>query len=459
MQPNSLANQFQNLIPPNNYLWKSPQGIAYPGWHHQLILHLAAYNQGVWSNPNLADIKARLTQYPAYAMDENSLNAILQEYLQFNLPTRWAYRDMEVKIPAYTDVKVNVQTYRGDQTSPNADMMGVNWENILDPALFDHSDQSSTPSRGPGSSPLPPSGSTTATQYSEAFSKPIGRNVAEHESPVNTLHLMFDRRLKQLTNLNTAPTTPTKMTSVSTPSKPYPDRFVNRQDRQPISPTPGLTSSQSPIDRDIGRILFFSKGIHNSRQNSMAETTIDSEAEKTRLPDPTKYIQTSKKHYTIPESEAAAFVHWFESKVDALPDKIEGYYWYCDKCYVGEITSEKGGNIRGKYNQRRSVEKHFEVAHRIAWKPVLPELDRSVAMGSIEVNDGNYGPASRTLRRKLFNDQLGPGQEARSRRARKGVNGSEQTGIGGPVTKVKRRGAEVRLDFADINYEGSKEAN
>lgn len=429
----SLASQCHGTIPPSNYLWKSPDGIAYPGWHHQLVLHLAAQKQTDWSSPTLADVKARLSQYPDYAMNDNSLQAIIREYHRLDPRTKWAYRVVKLSIPA-----------TGNQPSTDVSME-VDWESILDPALFDHRDQSSTPIRDSDSSPRPPSVSTVGTQYSNFSNNPIGTKRGVRKSPISALQSMSDRRLRQPTYRNSAPTTPTKLISVSTPSRPYPDRFRQEQ-YQLVSPTPRSNNPQFPIDRDIGRILFFSKGVHDSRRSTMADT-IDFEAEM-RLPDPTNYVQTSKKHYIIPASEAAAFVHWFQPEIDMLPDSIEGYYWYCDECYVGETTGANGGNIRGKFSHKRSIEKHQGSVHRGAWNPVLPELDRNVAVKDVEVEDvENRGSAAaETPRRRLFDGEGGP----RGRGA--GVNDGELGGSGGrPVTTDRRKGAEVRVDFADVN--------
>lgn len=212
-----MASQ-HHLIPPNNYLWKSPNGIAYPGWHHQLILHLAAQKQSVWSNPTAIDVKARLVRYPEYAMDENSLEAIIQEYLRLNLQTRWAYRDMTLNIPTSRDVRPVTIPPR-NEPSIDVNMAELDWDSIIDPALFDYSDQSSTPARDLFSSPQPLSSSTPATQYSDLSSESIGQEVmVEQDSSVSALRSMFDRGLKRLTPAwsPTIPITPAKLISVST---------------------------------------------------------------------------------------------------------------------------------------------------------------------------------------------------------------------------------------------------
>lgn len=62
-----------------------------------------------------------------------------------------------------------------------------------------------------------------------------------------------------------------------------------------------------------------------------------------------------------------------------MPDKIEGYLWYCDDCYV---PGGSAGNAKGKFIQKRSVQKHYELIHRKEWKPVLPEPNRAAVKGN-----------------------------------------------------------------------------
>lgn len=109
---------------------------------------------------------------------------------------------------------------------------------------------------------------------------------------------------------------------------------------------------------------------------------------KIRPPNPEKYVQTSRNHWKIPESEAESFVEWWRSN-DTLPDKIEGYFWYCDRCYRFETANarqnsaksvangaKRGKYTRGKFSGKRSVEKHYQDVHKQIWAPVLPELER-----------------------------------------------------------------------------------
>ena len=135
-----------------------------------------------------------------------------------------------------------------------------------------------------------------------------------------------------------------------------------------------------------------------------------SNSNKTNLPkpDPTKYEQTSRNHWKIPHSEADKFVAYFDVAVDPIPDRIEGYFWYCEKCYapkqdkdVAGVPSDSnapeadpdnitypckrrrvvkkvtGGHTKGKFSGKRSIEKHMHDVHKISWKcNVLPEPER-----------------------------------------------------------------------------------
>lgn len=127
---------------------------------------------------------------------------------------------------------------------------------------------------------------------------------------------------------------------------------------------------------------------------------------KTNLPkpDPTKYKQTSKNHWKILQSEADKFIAHFNPAVDPLPDCIEGYFWYCEKCYhpqqaksTATISASEnaptqeqeadgprkrrkvvtGGHTKGRFSVKRSVEKHMQDVHRLSWKcNTLPEPER-----------------------------------------------------------------------------------
>lgn len=321
----------QRSVPPNNYLWKSPHGIAYLGWQHQLILHLLACDRKwVEQDVGLSAIKYQLrTKYPDCVMDNVSLRAVGTEYLNLSLEARMAYRFMTPPIRA-AELKHDVDM------PAQFNLWEPDWESMLDPALFEHIDSSPTTRPDRGSSPLAFSDSTVRTSYSDSVSPKLhdqSRTLANLDcQPATPGHFTANcgstqpatvtgRRLGQYISL---PKTPTKSIILSTPSRPLPDRFVDRQELSPpISQTRsnGLPLPQtSSVDRAIGRILFFSQQIHKARQDDrsnlgMAQprfTIVDGntiDTSEMRLPNPMKYVQTSKNHFTIPESEAEAFIY------------------------------------------------------------------------------------------------------------------------------------------------------
>ncbi|KAK5950168.1 hypothetical protein OHC33_008883 [Knufia fluminis] len=128
-------------------------------------------------------------------------------------------------------------------------------------------------------------------------------------------------------------------------------------------------------------------------------------------PDPSKYKMTSKDNWRIPFSEADKFMAHFNPSVDLIPAKIDGYFWYCDKCYnpkqdrsvvaassdtaasTEDVTVDAdppqkrrkvvkeiaGGPARGKFSNKRGIEKHMKDQHKTVWRcNILPEPERGV---------------------------------------------------------------------------------
>lgn len=101
-----------------------------------------------------------------------------------------------------------------------------------------------------------------------------------------------------------------------------------------------------------------------------------------RRPDQTRYIKSHSNRLTIPASEAEPFIAWFSPLTDNVPEKIEGYAWYCARCYEPSVTNGRLGKAKGKFSSKTTAEKHHQQIHNEKWKPVLPERERETGMQS-----------------------------------------------------------------------------
>lgn len=323
-------------LPSVNYLWISPIGTAYTGIHHQLILHLLA-RESNWleQEVDINKIKAHLgMSYPQYLMDDMSLEAIGAEYLGLNRILRTAYRLAE------PTVKV-CRPSHNDPTSYEAVAKNPDVQDLLDPALFEQSEPFSSKRPSLSSSPPPFSDSTAGTIYSDEELHELAHQIravkkSTQQSVTRLLPSISNRSRgsSRVTKKRTKPVifrpkTPTKSIQSVTPSRPTCDRFIdlvglssslsaNRSDSR-LDKIPTQTGS---IVKDIGRILFYAQNVHKARKQNLSFTDMPSirpvleivdgntiDTSEMRLPDPTKYIQTSRNHYTIPASEAEAFCH------------------------------------------------------------------------------------------------------------------------------------------------------
>lgn len=86
------------LVPPDNYLWRDPRGRAYPGWHHQLVLHLLAVDSTWLRKPgfDFTIVKMWLSQhFPSSHTHEYAVKAIAEEYLDLDEGLKAAYRGID----------------------------------------------------------------------------------------------------------------------------------------------------------------------------------------------------------------------------------------------------------------------------------------------------------------------------------------------------------------------------
>lgn len=353
-------------LPPPNYLWISPLRTAYPGWHHQLILHLFACDRN-WLQPvlDLDKVKAHLAiNYPCYMMDDLSLEAIGSEYIRLDRIMQTAYRFVEPFVPVHRPRYDGFVRYLDgakerllEHVIDPALFLSHGNPGVLDPALFEEpkkehvldptlsgGDQSSSSLRQAFSScPRLTSGRTAGNKYGHETQGVINSNPKieelKHEPTSRTESSTgpqpsrpfkvtkprprsLDSRRKTLSNNFVPSTLPT--------SSSY--QFIDLPDSaRPPSLSPTLTDSlydipthTGSITKDVGQILFYAKNIHKVRQSNINidmspprqqpleikiidGNTIDTS--EMRLPDPTKYIQTSRNHFTIPASEAEAFCY------------------------------------------------------------------------------------------------------------------------------------------------------
>lgn len=323
-------------LPSVNYLWKSPHGTAYTGCHHQLILHLLAREPN-WlkQEVDLNRISAHLgMSYPRYMMDDKSLEAIGAEYLKLNRIIRTAYRLVEPTVEVCRPRFNACTSYEAVSKKPDI-------VDLLDPALFEDSESSSPQRPDLSSSPLIVSDSTAETIYSDEDLHELAHQIrgvkkSTHQSVTRLLSNASNRSRGsfRIAKASTKPAmfrpkTPNKPIPSFTPSRPTPNRFidlyrlspsilVNRCDNR----SDKIPTQTGSIVKDVGKILFYAQNVYKARQQTQSITdmppvrpvlqivdgnTIDTS--EMRLPDPTKYIQTSRNHYTIPESEAEAFCH------------------------------------------------------------------------------------------------------------------------------------------------------
>jgi len=95
-------------------------------------------------------------------------------------------------------------------------------------------------------------------------------------------------------------------------------------------------------------------------------------------PDTTKYITNKNGQFVVPASEAISFVAHY-ALGDKKPVQVEGYAWYCDKCYTGAREMTRGGKgVKGEFNHIRSIEHHSQKMHKKKWKFELPEPKRGM---------------------------------------------------------------------------------
>ncbi|KAK5095263.1 hypothetical protein LTS08_008162 [Lithohypha guttulata] len=478
--PDRATNRPQ--IQPSNYIWKSPHGEAFPGWQHQLILHLLAVDQ-TWNGPYGFDftvVTAWLMQHwPSYMVTPTVLGTIAWEYVFLPEDDRATYRNMIPSLPHSREVKFNAFTSISD-TVGTAAMLDSNLFRTAETdvmASYQHHSISTAAGVQAGSAPGQPKGSTGSGSQNVMRKDFHSRLPKVPDTVTSSGHFLpgssdsrqsdFDDnfRFSPTSNVTfdttfTVPSSPTKIlpTAVmppaphksnsspfrsfeelssaqgtSTPSRTPKTSFnvidkllfdpnkdnINSQPHNKLGKVAvqlnliskhveGIKIGTNTIDQDeeeLAHATMAPQGHNQATSNKKPSTenesteeeavTTDVQSSKPSIPsldtdanqvpssipilprpDFTKYVHIAGEDWIIPYSEADAFAAWFNPQVDPVPEKIEGYYWYCDKCYNSE-QQNPGKNVRGRYSAKKSFEKHIHSVHKVKkWRPVLPEPKR-----------------------------------------------------------------------------------
>jgi len=503
-----ISSLQSSALPSNNYLWTSPDGQAFPGWHHQLVLHMLALNESWTQEPEhgFSIIRMWLRDFfPDYVVGEPVIRAIAGEYEKLDEGLKSAYRGMAPLFSSWPRQSQDVNAFA--ESMVGSDLRGDSTRGaLIDPALFRKSNRTrttepkqlqtghDTPKLVPYAFvPVPEvhshRGSLADSQtakVTDPFTKDAtapresdkGSTSAKFQEVTSTSDLLSSGTLYPNANTTIPPSTPLKRTPTTlSPRTPKAHRIMsspsemdNMKSKQP-SPTPrsnaqskmsvrepsaddevdinsenakiyapfylkGLVdlgyqpgqpkkpvkdqsefedveepseSAEDPLDAVENTEVSVRKSLIPFKVDVQPLSVIQNGARKTNLPkpDPTKYVETSRNHWKIPLSEADKFVEHFDPAVDRIPDRIEGYFWYCDQCYDSkqdqsniaiatdsvapagavEATGPRkrrkvlkrsvSGPTKGKFSGKRSVEKHMHNVHRVSWKcDKLPEVER-----------------------------------------------------------------------------------
>jgi len=495
-------------LPPNNYLWTSPDGQALPGWHHQLVLHMLSLNESWTQEPEHGFSIVRMWLrdfFPDYVVGEPVIRAVAAEYRELDGDLKSAYRGMAPLFSSWPRQSQNVNDFAESlvDSGPSHQSAG---STFVDPALFDKAShhgatepqQMHLKNNAPKLVPyvfVPAleaksqggalandlmakvtdafTGNTIRTRGSDK-----GNTLAHFQEVTSTSDLPNSDTFYLSANTSISPSTPLKtIPTTFSPRAPKAHRImsspseIDKMRIEQSSPTPKSKSQSAMAARELSAddevgitsenakdyAPFYLKGlvdlgykpgqpkepVKDDGQSEYAETpskssgeplhaienmkvsvrkspipvkvdvqplgVIQNGARKTSLPkpDPTKYEETSRNHWKIPQSEADKFVAHFDPAVDRIPDRIEGYFWYCDRCYNPEqdqgntaittdVSATRGvveatgprkrrkvvkrmvnGPTKGKFSGKRSVEKHMHDTHKVSWKcDRLPEVER-----------------------------------------------------------------------------------
>lgn len=407
----------------NDYLWTSPDGLALPGVQHQLLLHLLGSDQS-WrgSIPWRFDaIHSWLQQYwPQNVVSTKVLAAVAREYLVLPPKSKAVYL-FEDLIPSAEAASLDPALFEPPSEQYLSD--DFHFSDAAVPITFTPDEprlrEALTSSEGPSSDP--------AFEFSYLSNNSIDTTFDTTTLDEQVLESSVTDKTQE------SPVTPARSSiAINTPPRPHVSHIISTftteversKDgvlRSPLSPSNSrnlLLQKQSPTSLDTmaskidpiaisdypqaGELASFpqsqqatsKKSVNTHNKVSLSpqkrtsanksppgtgtnETTTSTKKD-LPFPDTRKYINTSGRNWTIPTSEAEAFIAHFQPGFDPVPEKIEGHYWYCDDCY--SIYTEQAasrGPPRGQYRSKRSVEKHYIDVHHKKWKPVLPEPSRS----------------------------------------------------------------------------------
>lgn len=520
-------------IPLSNYLWKSPDGKALPGWHHQLVLHLLAVDKTWHADKvfNYSTIIEWLRRHsPAYVLGNPVIQAIAAEYLSLDGGLKSAYRAMVPGLPLQRQAR---QVVADTATALSADLGSDNlWHKILDPALFRQGEtepvagfeESTTPKASfviedsgnpigygdditmvddiaaattPVSVPaMPPATNTGFHQQAESVRSVFtedNQSARDLDQNHDTPDPQIPARVEPVTNTTNSaqpPTTPIQPEFTrKTPSRPQPKRVMPLQKKLSSTDTPTRSSTTSLTK---GQSMLLTNNMSSvTDENALQEVTHDPDAllgtkqkdtepttklaltpvtngvssasltSITRRPDSSKYVEPSRGHFIVPASEATSFVTFFEEG-DAMPDKVEGYFWYCDSCYGSKTNKDKkppAGLTRGKFSSRKSIENHFQSKHHKKWTTVLPEPERSGTAEKVSRASSASKPASKSV--EVHVDQLEPPSTTTTGVAAKPISYSvSRTKLPTPKTNSEQRSAVQPIqvssasatDDADYTY-------
>lgn len=401
----------------NDYLWKSPEGLALPGVQHQLLLHLLGTDRTWLDNVpwDFSAITAWLQQYwPQNMVSERVLTAVACDYLSlpdgskaiYFFPTLMPSTNTSLIDPALFGTPVELPMSDNFHFDAGAipktftclephlrDSLASTEELSSDPAfdfsLISNTTADTTLDTKTIADVLPETGSTVLPPQIEKINRPTTPPAAFIEATLPSRprqsHLVEDLNTKadQRDYLSKSPSPPDRkrttlpvfaMDPIANTDYPQTDHYHI----QGYAVVAAMYSKTKQAIKQSGNVdnngILLPTSTNKQPLGIITNNVSANNSNNLPPPDTTKYSNTSARNWTIPTSEAEAFIAHFKPGFDPLPEKIEGYYWYCDECYE---KVEKRGPPKGQYRSRRSVEKHFTDVHKRKWNATLPEPTRS----------------------------------------------------------------------------------
>lgn len=428
-------------VPPNDYLWRSSLGRAFPGSHHQFILHLLAV-QYAEHDLSLIDVNRIQRQvqktWPELMISTDELRSVAQEFVALEENLKLAYRNQSFAFPILrrnvagappANVALNLDSVVSEQVEvelPRSFVDGYNqgamtFTPILSSPFTLRPRPNTMPEESTDVSParLSPNfssrvlyhddcGSTdvsvieTATIPSSNCNTPL-TSPLPHNFEASKYPGMTKDSLMDTTSAVSAPNTSTIMVSIDdnvniTPenARMYAPLYLAALTQSRYGKT-SINFALEPeemqeevVDNTIPKSSMPSELSLVTQDNSSIGTRIEKQVTlpATRRPDASRYV-FSDSRMMVPASEADSYMAWYNPAIDKIPEKMEGYFWYCERCYIppAERTGANkrlgGDRVKGKYSSKTSMDKHVSTIHKEKWKPAMPEKDREPGMSFI----------------------------------------------------------------------------